>query len=314
MTGAPTTGPDASGHRHQATGAFAAAGFDALPDAVAVLEASGRIVAVNATWSRLSAANGGQPETTGIGVSYLEVCARSAAAGCSEAAAAATGLAGVLAGRLGHFELEYPCPSPEAERWFLLRLDRLAGEAGGAVASHVDISRRHEDEAALAHQASHDALTGLANRALVERRLEDALSAGTANGTGRVGVVFVDLDGFKAVNDAHGHETGDALLRLSARRLAQCVAPGHTLGRLGGDEFVAIAPAIDQVGLDRLARRLADALEQPFSIGGRQLFLQASAGSYLAEDGALPSDCLRRADRAMYAAKRSRAARAGGSP
>ena len=120
---------------------LAVAVIDALPDATAVLDSTGTIVSVNHAWRMFALDNGGRPDATGVGVSYLDLCARSAAAGCEDAAAVAAGLRAVLAGDTVHSELEYPCPAPAANRWFLLRITPLAGPTPGAVASHVNITR-----------------------------------------------------------------------------------------------------------------------------------------------------------------------------
>jgi PAS fold len=114
---------------------LAVAVLDALPDATAVLDSSGSIVAVNHTWRMFALDNGGHPEVTGVGVNYLDLCARSATAGCAYAGLAADGIRAVLAGDTVHSELEYPCPSPATDRWFLMRVNPLAGLATRAVVS-----------------------------------------------------------------------------------------------------------------------------------------------------------------------------------
>ena len=110
---------------------LARAVLDALPDATAVVDPAGTIVDVNQAWLMFAVDNGGQPESTGAGVNYLDLCARSAASGCQDAARAADGLRAVLAGHTVHAELEYPCPSPAVNRWFLLRITPLGGELPG---------------------------------------------------------------------------------------------------------------------------------------------------------------------------------------
>jgi len=181
---------------------LASAVLDALPDATAVLDNSASIVAVNHAWRMFALDNGGRPAATGVGVNYLDLCARSSAAGCADARAAAAGLRAVLAGETVQSELEYPCPSPAASRWFLLRITPLAGPAPGAVMSHVNITRRKMAEQVAARQAAHDPLTGLANRDLLTARITTALTRrGGRAAVGDVGVLYLDLDGFKQVND-----------------------------------------------------------------------------------------------------------------
>ena len=155
---------------------LAGAVMDALPDATAVVDPDGTMVAVNRAWLMFAMDNGGQPESTGVGVNYFDLCARSVAAGCEDAQRAADGLRAVLAGYTVHSEVEYPCPSPAVNRWFLLRITPLAGDVTGAVMSHVNITRRKMAEQELAHEAAHDPLTGLANRGLFADRLTAALT------------------------------------------------------------------------------------------------------------------------------------------
>src|ERR1039458_5365154 len=121
---------------------LARAVLDALPDATAVLDPTGVIVDVNQAWLMFALDNGGQPESTGIGVNYLDLCAQSAASGCEDARRAGEGLRAVLAGRTVHSELEYPCPSPAVNRWFLLSITPLGADLRGAVTSHAHITRR----------------------------------------------------------------------------------------------------------------------------------------------------------------------------
>jgi diguanylate cyclase (GGDEF)-like protein/PAS domain S-box-containing protein len=162
---------------------------------------------------------------------------------------------------------------------------------------------RRENERRIRHQALHDPLTGLPNRALLRDRLEHALSR-TARTGGQVGVVYLDLDQFKVINDSLGHETGDALLQLVAPRLASELRSADTLARLGGDEFVVLCDdAEDPAGPLRLAQRLVAVFEEPFELDGDALFVGASAGVALSGPGATPRSLLRDADAAMYKAK-----------
>ncbi len=279
--------------------------LDALPDATAVLDSSGTIVSVNHTWRMFAVDNGGRPERTGIGVNYLDVCANAAANGCRDAHLATARLRAVLAGSTVQSELEYPCPSPAVNRWFLLRVTPLAGDTPGAVASHVNITRRVMAEQMLTHQATHDPLTGLANRTLFTEQLNAALThrAGPPR-DGQVGVLFLDVDKFKQLNDTYGHDAGDEALLTIAHRLRASIRSGHTVARLGGDEFAIIAPRIDVQGLNALAERLHHALSQPHLVHGRTIHILVSIGIHHAAAGELADEALRRADQAMYSAKR----------
>jgi diguanylate cyclase (GGDEF)-like protein len=281
--------------------------LDALPDATAVLDTSGSIVAVNYTWRMFALDNGGRPDMTGVGVNYLDLCARSAAAGCEDARMVVIGMRAVLAGETVYSELEYPCPSPAANRWFLLRITSLAGAAPGAVASHVNITRRKMAELILAHEASHDPLTGLANRDLLTARLAAALARRSGRPAGGdIGLLYVDLDDFKHINDTYGHDAGDEVLLTTAHRLRAEVRPQDTVARLGGDEFAVTAPRISTGGLAAMAARISAAIAEPHLIHGQSVRVRASVGTYMAAAGDHVAEALRQADQAMYAVKRTR--------
>jgi diguanylate cyclase (GGDEF)-like protein len=152
-----------------------------------------------------------------------------------------------------------------------------------------------------AHQAFHDPLTGLANRALFLDRLSQARTRAARSG-GSVGVLFADLDGFKTVNDSLGHGAGDQLLIIAAQRLVSIVGPTDTVARFGGDEFaVLIEDATEPISAARLARRALEVIERVIEIHGRELFITASIG--VATGLEEPEELLRRADLAMYEAK-----------
>ena len=163
---------------------------------------------------------------------------------------------------------------------------------------------RKRVEALLAHQALHDDLTGLPNRELFLDRLGQALSRLGRHATS-VAVLFLDLDRFKAVNDALGHAAGDELLRLVAARLETVLRAGDTAARLGGDEFAVLC---EDVAGERhavgVAERVAETLREPFALAGDQVYVHSSVGIALAIDGAEdPSELVREADTAMYRAK-----------
>ncbi|MGI4895839.1 MAG: EAL domain-containing protein, partial [Janthinobacterium lividum] len=170
-----------------------------------------------------------------------------------------------------------------------------------------DVTARRQAEEALVHQALHDPLTGLANRTLLRDRLTLALEESRAVGS-TVGVLLIDLDGFKAVNDTAGHGAGDELLRVISQRLTDCSRQGDTLARLGGDEFAVVCPDADAAGLRRIAQRFLAAVRAPVVLGAGTFHVGASIGSAAWQAGdADPGSVdglLRNADLAMYAAKR----------
>ncbi|TAK61911.1 MAG: EAL domain-containing protein [Dehalococcoidia bacterium] len=177
-------------------------------------------------------------------------------------------------------------------------------QIGGFVLNIRDISDRHDLEEQLRHQAFHDPLTGLANRARFMDRLEHELARSTRRGR-TAAVLFLDLDDFKSVNDALGHPAGDELLVAAAERLSGCVRPGDTIARFGGDEFVVLLEEV--TGTEEameIAERLIEALRPPFVLDAKEVFVRASIGVALSRRGLPRADeLLRRADVAMYAAK-----------
>ncbi|HEV7666189.1 MAG TPA: sensor domain-containing diguanylate cyclase, partial [Chloroflexota bacterium] len=182
---------------------------------------------------------------------------------------------------------------------------------GGLVLNGRDVTDRRALEAQLAHQAFHDSLTGLANRALFRDRLGHALERSRRSAT-RLAVLFLDLDDFKAINDGLGHEAGDMLLVGVAERLDQCVRTCDTVARLGGDEFaILVEEAVNDEEFAELADRILKSLRGAFVLGEREVFALASIGIAVSDCGeASAEDLLRDADAAMYHAKRSGGARA----
>jgi len=169
----------------------------------------------------------------------------------------------------------------------------------GVILSMRDITDRKQLEDELRHQAFHDTLTGLANRALFEDRLTHALAT-ARRGSASVGVLFLDLDDFKTINDSLGHSIGDALLRAVAERIDGVVRVTDTAARLGGDEFAVLLEPMEYASdAQTIARRLLDALEPPFAVGGRDLRVTASVGFVVGDGSGEVDELLRNADTAM---------------
>ncbi|MCC7369407.1 MAG: EAL domain-containing protein [Chloroflexi bacterium] len=175
---------------------------------------------------------------------------------------------------------------------------------GGIVVNSRDVTERKAFEDQLARQAFFDSLTGLPNRVLFMYSIERALAGARRNNLG-VAVMFLDLDGFKAVNDTLGHLIGDQLLIAFGQRLRSCVRPGDTVARLGGDEFTILLEDIPHVGeAERVASRILERLQTPFTFEGRDLHIGSSIGIAFGMLGEVqPADLLRFADVAMYRAK-----------
>jgi diguanylate cyclase (GGDEF)-like protein/PAS domain S-box-containing protein len=168
-----------------------------------------------------------------------------------------------------------------------------------------DVTERKALEDRLRYQAYYDALTGLPNRQLFLDRLGRALARTRRRRDRRVALLFMDLDGFKVINDSLGHEVGDLLLVAVAARLKGCLRPEDTLARFGGDEFVVLVEDVEAADeAVRVAERIIDELKNRFVLGGRELYARTSIGIAIGEDRTKdPDDLLRDADTAMYRAK-----------
>lgn len=180
--------------------------------------------------------------------------------------------------------------------------DTLTGYTLACVDTRSLNRRVAENE--LLWRASHDSLTGLPNRTMIHERLSRALQRSKMQEHG-VALLFVDLDGFRLVNDSHGHATGDELLKNVAKRLLAHVRPGYTVGRLGGDEFVILCDQVHSlVGMTALAERINDMLRAPLHLQGHRLFVTASIGLAMGHGTTHSAEeMLRNADAAMYSAK-----------
>ena len=178
------------------------------------------------------------------------------------------------------------------------------GSFAGALAMVTDISERKQQENMVWWQAYHDSLTLLPNRALFEDRLGQLLVMSKRQNS-HVGVLFLDLDRFKHINDTLGHGAGDRLLKVVAERLTECLRAEDTIARMGGDEFTILLPGIDQPDdAAKVAQKLLDAMAAPVTIDDQELFVGGSIGiSLFPEDGTDPQTLLKHADIAMYRAK-----------
>ena len=209
--------------------------------------------------------------------------------------------------------------TPGVQDWRLLRTDgpliwtentgtNLIREptVEGFVINTRDVSERRTLQSRLAHQAFHDELTRLANRALFLNRVEHAV-ARVPRGKHLSAVLFLDLDGFKKVNDSLGHAVGDELLVATASRLMTCVRPGDTTARLGGDEFAVLLEDVDGMGdVMVVAERISSSLGAAFQLDGREVFVGVSIGIAELHMGDSPDEVIRNADLAMYFAKSRR--------
>ncbi len=214
-----------------------------------------------------------------------------------------------LEGKSESFRIEYRVRRKDGEwLWVLTRglvVERdKAGKPLRMVGTHTDISQRKQSEELIWRQANFDALTGLPNRRMFFDRLTQEIARAT-RGRQMFAVLFIDLDGFKQVNDALGHRAGDELLVEVSQRLAGCIRKTDTLARLGGDEFIVILSSLkQQSSAERIADKILKAMNRPFNLGGKQAEVSASIGISMFPLHGLDGDSLiSRADTAMYDAK-----------
>jgi len=262
---------------------------------------------VNATYADLL----GRAAEDLVGIAFTEVLHQDGQAGDDME------LDELLRGHRGALSAEVRYVSPVGlELWVLHGVSLVMAADGGPgwfAVSAQDVTERRRAEqdlrdltGVLAEQAVRDPLTGLANRTLVEERLRGALAHDARTG-GTTGLLFLDLDGFKAVNDRHGHAVGDLVLRAVADRLTRGVRPSDTVARIGGDEFVVLAEGASPAGLPPLVDRLRAAVAEPIALGTLSLEVTVSIGFAVSAAGESDAVALfAAADAAMYAAKRGR--------
>ena len=284
---------------------FLTSTLNALSQQLCVLDETGTIIAVNNAWRDFAIANGGRVTSVSEGANYLAVCDAVTAGRADEGPSFAEGIRAVLSGERDIFEIEYACHSPLQQRWFIAKVAPFSGDGPRrAVITHSDISGRKSAEEQLLYQAHYDHLTNLPNRLLFRDRLENALAQAQRNRR-ITGVLFIDLDRFKVVNDTLGHLFGDQLILLVSQRLIECLRDGDTVCRLGGDEFAVLLP--DLMAADdanQVVQKIEAALAEPFYLDGNDTFVSASIGIAIHPgDGEDADTLIRNADTAMYSAK-----------
>ena len=274
----------------------AAAVFEHSPEGLIVADAKGRVTKCNPSYRRVTALDDadviGQPLTA-----ILNYGAQSA-----------DGMLPIVESG-EDAQWEQWCKSKTGRRYAARISVSAIRDTEGVVQQYIaivsDITQRKLDEEKIIYQANYDQLTGLPNRTLFMDRLTRRVLEGKRAKTS-VGLMFIDLDGFKAINDTLGHDAGDLLLKSTARRLEKSVREADTVARLGGDEFTVIMPLIDNFEAAAIvAARIIKSLTEPFDLGGREGRVSASIGiSLLPSQASSASQLLHNADVAMYYAKR----------
>ena len=282
---------------------FADAVIDALSSNLCVIDENGVIVTVNRAWRDFVTDNPPVSANAGIGSNYLRICEAAVGPGSEEARAFAAGIRSVLDGETELFQMEYPCPSPVENRWFLGRVTPLAG-LRGAVISHGVITERKLLEFELIRLATTDPLTGLPNRRFFQEAAN--LEVERVNRFGAfAAVAMLDIDHFKAINDRHGHASGDQALVRVTRSCSALVRKIDVFARIGGEEFALLLPGTDEAGAAAMAEKLREAIAQTRILaGGKLIAVNGSFGVAQVHAGDRDiDDCLSRADRTPYAAK-----------
>jgi diguanylate cyclase (GGDEF)-like protein/PAS domain S-box-containing protein len=277
--------------------------MDALDASAAVIDSTGRVTSTNARWrtgavARERCACGPVPE----GANWLDSLRAGAA---PETRALAADVLNLLRGRRGSIHAECDCPLAGAEIEIGIEVTRVDAGSGGAVVVLSQMSRRRPQRDELTHRATHDELTGLPNRAALMEGLSTSLKR--LDGTGKLAVLFCDLDGFKDINDGLGHAVGDQVLVAVARRLRQRCRSADVVARFGGDEFVVVLSIDEAAQAVAMADRIVEVLDEPIVVGEAEVAPGVSVGITVVD---VPPDdddpvgtLLRDADTAMYHAK-----------
>ncbi len=285
-----------------------AAVLDSLDSQIAVIERSGMIIYVNQAWRSFAIENGMPADHQWEGDNYLSVCNASAACGDLDAFLVTAGIQAVLDGRSPAFDFEYPCHSPEEQRWFMLRVSSLQDEmkAKFVVSHHIITARKLAEERVeqynreLTRLAATDKLTLLANRAKLDEVLDNEIYR-AGRYAASFSVILLDVDHFKQVNDRFGHPVGDAVLVRLAEIFRSRVRESDLAGRWGGEEFLILLPGCDAPAAARMAEQLRVIIaETAFPETGAQT---CSFGVAASVPGETAASLMVRADAALYRAK-----------
>jgi diguanylate cyclase len=293
--------------------------LDSVVSEIAVLDEEGVIVATNEAWRKFATenSNGSAPDAINhIGVNYLRVLEASQNESV-DGSEVLTGIKGVIDGQLPRFECEYPCDSLTEKKWFSMTVTPHRTGERGAVVVHTDITAQKQSEELMHSLAFYDSLTQLANRRLLQERLNFTMANNRRSGCYGA-LIVLDLDNFKPLNDEHGHAVGDLLLKEVANRLRRSVRESDTVARVGGDEFIVVLSTLDTTleasvnQAKQIAEKIRAQLAAPYALTLQQALSEStlvhhcssSIGvSLLAPNDSNQIEIFQRADAAMYQAK-----------
>jgi diguanylate cyclase (GGDEF)-like protein len=266
---------------------------DYLVAEIAVVDQTGAIVHCNRKWNETATI--GLLAAKRTGWNYINECEAAIQRGCAEAAGILAGLRAVLIGELPSFVANYSCPFDGMHHWFQVLIS--AFEINGAryaMLMHVDVSALQRDP-----------LTGLSNRAMFDAQLDLALSRARETGR-RTGIIVIDVNNLKQINDVHGHGAGDAALKQIATELKALACPGCLVARIGGDEFGVVLPVSNDTLLARRVRaHFGSGIACSIETARNPISISASVGFALyPDDATTASELYKAADKSMYAHKR----------
>lgn len=284
---------------------FATSVLESLPGRTCILDSAGVVIASNKHYRDQGPTGAGENTGPQVGADYR-------AWANSEIGEDASGeVSKIVAGVSDQtFRDEFATVRRRRRNWTEIVVVPLSTESGGAVVTHLDITGRKQAETTLKRRATHDPLTGLPNRVLLTDRLSQALARASRSGQ-NVGIMFCDLDGFRDINNKHGHLAGDKLLVTIAKRLRAVCRSTDTVARVSGDEFVIVLEDVqNESEIEEVSKRVIDALSEPVNLDEATVETGTSIGLIMSPGVSRAGvrtieNVIRDADSAMYAAKES---------